>query len=170
MTKGRPRLNKLSGSSDPRENFWLRVRTIQPQADKQVVKRASRKATGYSPQNRTADAGDARRVRRRCTPARFLAARPAHLPQVARGRERDSLENRLLILRDIRNGGNRAVGTCGGRRRPGGRRTRRLVARQGRRGAHGAVTSVSAAWKSEGIGSLSFNFVNQLHNSPGTCC
>lgn len=101
----------------------------------------------YSPQNRTTDAGDARRVRRRCTPDRFLlAGRSAHLPHLARGRERDPLENRLLI-RDVRDGGDRAIRTRRGRRRPRRRRARRLIARQGRRGTHCAVTSVSSTWK-----------------------
>lgn len=98
----------------------------------------------YSPQNRTTDAGDARRVRRRCTPDRFLlAGRSAHLPHLARGRERDPLENRLLI-RDVRDGGNRAIRTRRGRRRPRRRGARCLIARQGRRGTHSAVTSVSS--------------------------
>jgi len=98
----------------------------------------------YSPQNRTTDAGDARRVRRRCTPDRFLlAGRSAHLPHLARGRERDPLQNRLLI-RDVRDGGDRAIGTRRGRRRPRRRGARRLIARQGRRGTHSAVTSVSS--------------------------
>lgn len=99
---------------------------------------------GTSPQNRTADAGDAGRVRRRCTSARFLAARPVHLSHLARSRERDSLENRLLI-RDVGNSGDRTVRTCGGRGRPRGGRTWRLIARQGRRRAHSAVTPVSSA-------------------------
>lgn len=98
----------------------------------------------YLPQNRTADAGDAWRVRRRCTPARFLlTGRPAHLPHLARGRERDPLENRLLI-RDVRDGGDRAIRTRRGRRRPRRRGARCLIARQGRRGTHSAVTSVSS--------------------------
>lgn len=98
----------------------------------------------YSPQNRTADAGDARRVRRRCTPARFLlTGRPAHLPHLARGRERNPLENRLLI-RDVRDGGDRAIRTRRGRRRPRWRGARCLIARQSRRGTHSAVTSVSS--------------------------
>lgn len=103
--------------------------------------------TGYAPQNRTADASDAWRVRHRCTSTHFLLAnRAVHLPYLARGREWDSLENRLLI-RDIWNSGDRAVGTRRRWRCPWGRRTQRLIARQGCRGTHGTVTSVSSSWK-----------------------
>jgi len=111
-------------------------------------RRRSKSKKDILPQNRTTDAGDARRVRCHCTPARFLLARrrPAHLPYLARRCKWDPLENRLLI-RDVRNGGDRTVGTRRGRRRPWRRRTRRLIARQGCRGAHGAVASVSSTWK-----------------------
>lgn len=98
-----------------------------------------------SPQNRTADARDARRVRGRGAPRRLDLARPAHLPHLARRRERHPLKNGLLVG-DVGDGCHRAVGAGRWRRRPRGGGTRRLVARQRGGGAHGAVASVSSTW------------------------
>lgn len=63
-----------------------------------------------SPQNRTTDARDARRVRGSGAPRRLLtAARPGHLAHLARRCERHPLENGLLVG-DVGDGGHRAVG------------------------------------------------------------